>query len=119
MALLKWIFALSFVAAAVAFAVANPQDIALTWSPLHDSLHLPLYAITLGFMGIGFLLGTIATWLGTAKIRKERRQYKKENKKLEKELNKREKEAQDHIIDTIDTAQTDQSLQTQEIKKLP
>lgn len=97
MALLKWIFVLPFIAAAVAFAVANPQDISLTWSPLHESLNLPLYAITLVFMGAGFLLGTLVTWLSTANVRKERRQYKKENKKLEKEINKREKEAQEHI----------------------
>lgn len=93
MAFLKWIFALPFIIAAVAFAFANPQAVDLNWSPLHDKITLPIYAIVLGFMSIGFLLGSILTWAGMGKMRAERRHLKRENKKLEKELNKREKEA--------------------------
>ncbi|MAZ76267.1 MAG: hypothetical protein CMH31_03080 [Micavibrio sp.] len=92
MAFLKWIFALPFIFAAVAFAVANPDTISLNWSPLHDKVTLPIYAVVLSFLGIGFLLGSIITWLGMSKIRVERRTFKRENKKLEKELNRREKE---------------------------
>ena len=93
MAFLKWIFALPFIIAAVAFAVANPDTINLNWSPLHDKITLPIYAIVLGFMSVGFLLGSIMTWLGMSKVRSERRHFKRENKKLEKELNKKESES--------------------------
>ncbi len=93
MAFLKWIFALPFIFTAVAFAVANPDTVNIHWSPLHDTIKLPLYAVVLSFLGVGFLLGSIMTWLGMSKVRSERRTFKRENKKLEKELNKREKEA--------------------------
>jgi uncharacterized integral membrane protein len=92
MAFLKWIFALPFIFAAVAFAVSNPDTIDLHWSPLHDKINLPIYAVVLSFLGVGFLLGSIMTLLGMSKMRTERRALKRENKKLEKELNKKEQD---------------------------
>lgn len=86
MAFIKWLIALPFIIAAVAFAIANPDNIALVWSPLHDKLNLPLYAVSLGFLGIGFFLGSLMTWFGMGKVRQDRRSLKKENKRLEKEL---------------------------------
>ena len=90
MAFLKWIFALPFIIAAVAFAIANPDTVSLTWSPLNNKIIMPLYAVILIFMGLGFFLGSVVTWLGMGKIRKERRYLKRENKKLEKAINKEE-----------------------------
>lgn len=86
MAFLKWLFALPFIIAAVSFAIANSETITLIWSPFHGKLTLPLYALTLGFLVVGFLLGAFMTWLGMGKLRSERRAYKKDVKRLEKEL---------------------------------
>lgn len=94
MAFLRWLIALPFIVVIVAFAIANPNDVLLVWSPIHEKLSLPLYALSLGFLGIGFLLGSMMTWFGMGKVRAERRTYKKENKRLEKELNKHEKSQQ-------------------------
>lgn len=92
MAFLKWLFALSFIIAAVAFSIANHNIVSLTWSPFHKNISVPIYALLLIFMSFGFFIGSLLTWLGMGKVRQERRIFKRENKKLEKELNKREKE---------------------------
>ncbi|MEM9469639.1 MAG: LapA family protein [Pseudomonadota bacterium] len=84
----KWLFALPFIAGAVAFSITNPEAVSVVWSPMHEKITLPLYAVLLSFMGIGFLLGAIMTWFGMGKLRKERRTLKKENKRLEKDLDK-------------------------------
>ena len=90
MAFLKMIFALPFIVGAVVFALAHPETVTLTYSPLNDSIELPLYFVALTFLGVGFILGAICTWLGMGKLRKERRTFKKEVKTLKKENEKLE-----------------------------
>jgi uncharacterized integral membrane protein len=88
MAFLRMIFALPLIIGAVMFALAHPEKVLLTYSPLSEPIELPLYFVALAFLGIGFLLGVFCTWLGMGKLRKERRAYKKEVKKLTKENEK-------------------------------
>lgn len=87
MAILRWIITLPFIIGAVLFALANPQIVELQWTPFNQPLNLPLYFISLFFLGIGFLLGAIMAWIGMSKTRRERRQFKKENKQLERDIN--------------------------------
>ncbi len=87
MTFLKWIIALPFIVSAVLFALANPQIVELQWSPFHNAKNLPLYFVSLFFLGIGFILGALMAWIGMHETRKEKRRLKRENKELEKDIN--------------------------------
>ena len=78
----------SFIAiVTVGFAVLNRQDVSVIWSPLHEALSLPLFAICLGIGAFGFLFGALTMWFNGGHIRREKRRQRKEIKSLEKELN--------------------------------
>lgn len=87
MNIIRWIIAAPIVIGAVLFALANPTNVMLTWSPMHEPIDLPLYFIALAFLGVGFLLGAVIAWLNMGKTRAEKRRLKKENKQLEKDIN--------------------------------
>jgi len=72
--------------ALIVFAVLNRAHTELYWSPMHEPLHLPLYVYTLGFLALGFLLGSLMVWLNNAELRRSRRLQRKEIKELQKEL---------------------------------
>lgn len=86
MTFLRWIVAVPIIVAAVLFAIAHPQPVAFTWSPVSEPLTLPLYTLALGLCALGFVLGALATWLGMGKVRRDRRAQKKTIKALEKDL---------------------------------
>ena len=86
MSLIKNIFGIIFAIALVAFAISNRQDTTLIYSPVHEAMTVPLYFITLIFLGAGFLLGAATVWLNSGHIRKTKRQQKRQIKALEKEL---------------------------------
>ncbi len=90
MAILRWIITLPFIIGAVAFAIAHPEGVSITFSPFIAPIELPLYAVTLLFLLVGFFLGILMGWLGMSQTRKERRQYKKEVKVLTKDKEKLE-----------------------------
>ena len=86
MGFIKNIFGILFAIALIAFAISNRQDTTLIYSPVHDAMTVPLYFITLLFLGAGFLLGAVTVWLNSGHIRKTKRQQKRQIKALEKEL---------------------------------
>lgn len=85
---MKWIIGVPLVILAIAFAVANGDTVSFTWSPIHDPINWPVYALVLFAMLIGFLIGSVMTWAGGHAQRKERRELAKSNKKLQAELDK-------------------------------
>lgn len=86
MVILRWILALPVIVICVFLAVSNRDDITIAYSPLHDPISLPLYFFALCILALGFLAGSLLTWLSTGNVRKERRRYKKELKLAQKEL---------------------------------
>lgn len=86
MALIRNIIGGLIAIALIAFAVTNRQTTSLVYSPLHEPLELPLYLITLLFMGLGFTLGAVIVWINLGKTRKTQRQQSKSIKALEKEV---------------------------------
>jgi putative membrane protein len=84
--ILRWIVALPLAVLAVLFALAHRQDVAFTYSPFHEPVTLPLYALALGLLGAGIVMGAVATWIGMHRVRKERRAAQKSVKRLEQEL---------------------------------
>jgi hypothetical protein len=53
---------------------------------LHPELTMPIYALALGCMALGFFAGVISFWLNTTGQRKKSRKTKKELKLLQKEI---------------------------------
>lgn len=86
MDLIRNIIGFTIAIALIAFAVSNRQDTTLIYSPVHDALTVPLYLITLLFLGLGFVLGAFMVWVNGGSVRKSRRHQKKQIKALEKEL---------------------------------
>ena len=88
MAILRFIIGLIITIFIAAFAVLNREEVLLTWSPIHDPITLPIYAVALASMAIGFIIGGTIVWLNAGKVRKEKRKQKKNIKILEKELSR-------------------------------
>lgn len=84
--LLAWLLTLPLIVAAVFFAIYHQQDVVVTWSPFNDPITLPLYIPVLSAIAIGFLLGCLMTWAGSARQRKAIRDQKKKIKALEKQV---------------------------------
>lgn len=86
MKILRWIFAVPLIIAAVLFALAHADLVAFYYSPFNDPLIVPLYMLALGLCAVGFVLGALATWLGMGSLRHDRRAQRKTIKQLEKDL---------------------------------
>ncbi|MDH5723448.1 MAG: lipopolysaccharide assembly protein LapA domain-containing protein [Alphaproteobacteria bacterium] len=86
MAFLRWIIGFAFTVVITAFAVINRQPIDIYFNPLDETqlISLPVYAVMLGSLALGFVFGAFIVWLNDGKIRRERRKARKEIKILEK-----------------------------------
>ena len=87
-AFFRWIAGFLIITLFAGFAAFNRQEVTLYYSPVHDPLNWPLYALVLGFAAIGFMIGALVVWISDGKIRREKRLQKKQIKKLENELQK-------------------------------
>ncbi len=85
-ALIRTINGLCFTILIIGFAIMNRQVVPVFYSPLNESLPLPLYLVTLGMLGLGFVLGGALVWFNMESLRQTRRFQKKTIKSLEKEL---------------------------------
>jgi len=88
MSLIKSLFTFILTLLIAGFCILNAQSVEIEWSPVHDAITLPLYAIILGSLILGFFIGTTALWMNSGTLRKTKRQQKKQIKTLEKELAK-------------------------------
>lgn len=86
MALIRTFIGFLIAISLIAFAITNRQTTTLVYSPLHEPLELPVYMITLLFMGAGFFLGIMMLWINTGRTRKIKREQRQAIKNLEKEL---------------------------------
>lgn len=86
MTLIRWLITLPVIIVTVAFCVANPQNISVIFSPLHAATEMPLYAIGLGALALGFLWGVLLMGLQTLHLRLKTRRQRKQIEKLEKQL---------------------------------
>ena len=90
MVFLKWIIGVPLVLLAIAFAVANSESVSFTWSPIHEPVNWPVYALVLSALALGFVIGSLMTWAAAHSQRKERRDAIKTNKKLQADIEKLE-----------------------------
>lgn len=87
MSLIRNILALLLTIVIAGFAIMNRDVVSVMWSPVHAASAVPLYGVILAALAVGFLMGAVATWIGSAGLRRTKRAQKKQIKKLEKELN--------------------------------
>ena len=84
--LLAWLITLPFIIGAIAFALYNAESVPITLNPFRLPVSMPVYVPVLGAIAFGFLFGSVMTWAGMSRLRKERRDQKKRIKELEKKL---------------------------------
>jgi uncharacterized integral membrane protein len=80
-----WVLGLVVVAAVMLFALENRGDLALNFWPTDYVLTLPVYAIVLAALILGFLLGGIVAWLVGGRRRAEQRQVERAAERLRRE----------------------------------
>ncbi|MFK7838852.1 MAG: lipopolysaccharide assembly protein LapA domain-containing protein [Bdellovibrionales bacterium] len=88
MSFIKSILTFLLIIAIAGLCILNTQVTNMNWSPVHNGVSLPLYAIILSSMLTGFVVGSLALWVNSGGLRKQKRQQKKQIKTLEKELSK-------------------------------
>jgi uncharacterized integral membrane protein len=75
----------------VAFAVANRQDVTLSFDPFNAvrpaaALTVPLFLLVIGLLILGVVIGGVATWLGHGRWRRAARRFEREAGELRSEL---------------------------------
>jgi uncharacterized integral membrane protein len=75
----------------VAFAVANRQDVTISFDPFNAarpaaSLTLPLFLLVIGLTILGVVIGGVAAWLGHGRWRRAARRFEREAGALRDEL---------------------------------
>ena len=82
----RWIIIVPLIVCAVLFALAHRQTITFTYSPFAPPIDIPLYVLALGLFALGFVFGSITTWVAFGALRAEKRALKKSIKQMEKDL---------------------------------
>ena len=83
---LSWVVTAPITLLVVLFSVSNLEPVTLRLLPFPFDMTLPIWALTLIELFVGFLLGAIVTWIGDRKRRRDARQLAKRVTELEKTL---------------------------------
>ena len=70
MKIVSWILLVAVAVVVAAFAVANRSPVLLSLEPLGYVITLPLYALVIGTLFVGAVIGGGTTWLGAGKTRR-------------------------------------------------
>lgn len=81
-----WIVTLPVTLVIVVFAVANRQTVTIDLWPLEMSYSLPLFALVLICLLVGFLCGVVIMWLSAGKTRSRARESYYRASTLEREV---------------------------------
>lgn len=71
--------------------VMNMGGVGFDYSPVHESITLPLSVLMLSMFAIGFFFGIVITWLQSFRSNKSNNKSDKNKQKLEKSFEKQEK----------------------------
>lgn len=96
MKFLQSLFGLVLAVVLAVFCVSNLQSVSVTYSPVHDPLEVPLYAVALGGVLLGFLTGALMMWMNAVpKSWAKRREIKglKKDLKYAKKTNEKSLQA--------------------------
>lgn len=105
--LLRWVIGLPLALLVIGFAVANRQNVVLSFNPFRQgdgmaALSLPLWLLFFVGIVVGVVVGWLACWLAQGKHRKRAREAQAEISRLQQErdslLNRVEPEPQQNIV---------------------
>lgn len=83
---LSWVLTVPITVVCVVFALANRQTVMVDLWPFAIAYEPPLYLLVLGSLLIGFILGTLVTWLVGARTRDKARRAHYRASDLEREV---------------------------------
>ena len=93
MKLLVWLVIVPLLVIAALFAISNREPVAVGLWPFFDGVTMPLFAALVGTLYIGFVLGAVVAWWGSASTRAKARsearraeQLRRENEALQSRL---------------------------------
>ena len=86
MRILAWAIAAAVAIVVIAFAVANRGPVAISVAPFPYRLDIPIWALAVGALALGFLSGALVRWLLDHKVRRMARRGRRRNRVLEQEL---------------------------------
>ena len=86
MRFLFWLIVLPLAVLTAWFAVANREPVAIDLDPFPFSIETPLYALLMGALFLGLVIGGVAAWLGQGRWRRRARALQRRARQLESEL---------------------------------
>ena len=86
MRILAWVIAAAVGIVVIAFAVANRGPLAISVAPFPYRLDIPIWALAVGALAVGFLSGALVRWLLDHKLRRMARRGRRRARVLEQEL---------------------------------
>ena len=86
MGILRWFFTFIVSIIVLTFSVSNLALVAVHWSPFHPSYDVPLYAVILAALSLGFFWGGLMVWFSGGPTRSKLRAANKDMKRLETDL---------------------------------
>ncbi len=103
MGILRWFITFVISVIVLAFSISNLEIVGVHWSPFHPSYDLPLYAVILAALSLGFFWGGLMVWFSGSAVRTNLRKSKKDIKRLEKDVEEARKTSSTSTtaIDTI------------------
>jgi len=86
MKFLAWIVLLPATLVAIAFAVANRHEVAVSFDPLPFGFEVPLYLLALAFIFLGMLIGGVSTWAKALRWRRRVAEARRQLVRIEDQL---------------------------------
>ena len=86
MRVLAWAIAAIVALVVIAFAVANRGPVTISVEPFPYRLDIPVWALAVGALLVGFLSGALVRWLLDHKARRMARRGRRRTRALEQEL---------------------------------
>lgn len=110
MSFIKMLIGLPFIAILLVFAFVNNDLATFSLWPFNVQVTVSLSVAVLFFVALGFILGSVFSWLSYAPVRASLRRQKKQNKQLNKERQKlvKEMEVLQENLDSLKEAEAAQ-----------
>jgi uncharacterized integral membrane protein len=102
MGILRWFITFIVSIFVLVFSVSNLDFVAVHWSPFHPSYDLPLYAVILAALSLGFFWGGLMVWFSGSAARSKLRHATKDIKRLETDLEESRKLSSKKELDLSD-----------------
>ena len=83
---ISWLFMIPAAAVVAAFSVSNRGPVTVDLDPLPFRYDLPLYAVVLGAVAVGFFWGGLSAWVSAGKTRRLARKRRFQLESAEREL---------------------------------